>query len=124
MIQRVFFGVGAGLALFSAPAMAQTAPAAGQAVFKAQCAMCHAVVAGKNGLGPSLAGVLNRKPGAVPGFAYSGPMKAYKGKWDAKTLDKFLASPGTTIPGSRMAYAGQKDATRRAALVAYLATLK
>jgi cytochrome c len=104
------------------------APAAntdeGQALFKTQCSICHASVAGKTGLGPSLAGVTGRKAGTLAGFAYSPAMKARASKWDKATLDKFLTDPRTAIPGNRMIFAGQKDAAKRAALVAYLATLK
>ncbi len=112
---------------FSAAAQAQSVKgdaAAGQALFKMQCAMCHAVVAGKNGLGPNLARVFNRKPAAVTGFNYSPAMKAMPGKWDAAALEKYLSAPSVALPGTKMVYAGQKDAKKRGDLIAYLATLK
>ena len=44
--------------------------------------------------------------------------------WDPATLDKYLQSPRTVIPGTTMTYGGLKDDTKRADLIAYLATLK
>jgi cytochrome c len=40
------------------------------------------------------------------------------------TLDKYLQSPRAIAPGTIMTYAGLKDDTKRADLIAYLATLK
>jgi cytochrome c len=40
--------------------------------------------------------------------------------WNAKTLDRFLADPLRTVPGTSMGYAGVKDRKERAALIAYL----
>ena len=39
------------------------------AVFN-QCKICHSLEAGKNLVGPSLHGVIGRKAGSVPGYAY------------------------------------------------------
>lgn len=107
-------------------AQLQAAPPApnGQALFKTQCAACHATVAGKKSLGPSMAGIANRQAGTVPGFAYSPAMKNSKLKWDRKSLDRYLANPRTTVPGTKMMFAGQKDAAKRSALVQYLLSLK
>jgi cytochrome c len=53
-----------------APAMAQGDPVAGKSLF-ARCAACHSVKPGENRMGPSLHGVVGRKAGVEPGFAYS-----------------------------------------------------
>ena len=105
------------------PAAAQDA-AAGKAQFKTVCAVCHAEVAGKNGVGPSLFGIVGSMSGAVPGFNFSPAMKSAKIKWDAKALDEYLTNPMKKVPGNRMPYPGQPDAAKRAALIAYLTTLK
>lgn len=105
------------------PAAAQDV-AAGKAQFKTVCAVCHSEVAGKNGVGPSLAGIVGSTSGAVPGFNFSPAMKAAKIKWDAKALDEYLTNPAKKIPGNRMPYPGQPDAAKRAAIIAYLTTLK
>lgn len=70
-------------------------------------------------MGPNLHGLFGRKAGSVQGFAYSKAMKASGIVWDAKTLDRYLAAPTTTVPGTRMV-AKVGDPARRAALIAYL----
>lgn len=105
----------------------RAAPAAtsnGQALFKVQCAACHGITPGKKGIGPSLAGASGRKAGAVPGFAYSPAMKKSNLKWDKANLDRLLADPRKTVPGTKMVYVGQKDPAKRSALVQYVLTLK
>lgn len=98
--------------------------AAGQVVFKQVCAACHAAVPGKNLVGPSLYGIVGRVSGSVEGFHYSAANKAAGIKWDAAKLDPYLLSPKTVVPGTIMTYAGLKDDTKRADLIAYLETLK
>jgi cytochrome c len=41
-----------------------------------------------------------------------------------KTLDRFLADPPKTVPGTTMTYAGVPDPRERADLIAYLAQQK
>jgi len=105
------------------PAHAQDAEA-GAKLFKSQCAVCHSPVQGKNGIGPSLFGVVGRTSGEVEKFRYSAANKKAHMTWDAAALDKYLTSPRTVVPGTIMTYAGLKDDTKRADLIAYLATLK
>ena len=99
-------------------------PDAGARVFRSQCSTCHAAVAGRNSVGPSLAGVIGRKAGDVPGFHYSAANKAADFMWDEARLDPYLADPKAVIPGTSMTYAGLKNDEQRANLIAYLATLK
>jgi cytochrome c len=40
--------------------------------------------------------------------------------WNEATLDRFLADPLGTVPGTAMGYAGVKDSKERADLIAYL----
>ena len=89
----------------------------------AACAACHSVE-GADGLGPHLSGVIGRKAGSVPGFNYSPAMKRADMVWDAQTLDQFLANPQQAVPGNRMPFSGLPDATTRADVVAYLATVR
>ncbi len=108
-----------------AAAQAQTGDAAaGQAVFKTQCGICHAAIQGKNMVGPSLFGLIGRTSGSIEGFRYSAANKAASIVWSAETLNKYLAAPKEVVPGTTMTYAGLKDETKRADLIAYLATLK
>lgn len=98
-------------------------PAAGEKVFN-QCKACHTVQAGQNRVGPSLAGVVGRKAGAVEGFKYSDAMKNANVTWDAATLDKYLADPKGFIPGNKMIFPGLKTEADRANVIAYLAQQK
>jgi cytochrome c len=99
-------------------------PNAGKAVYSSVCSICHSVQPGKNMVGPSLLGIMGRKTGSVPGFHYSPANQNANLTWDQATLDKYLQSPRATIPGTLMTYSGIKDDTKRADLIAYLATLK
>lgn len=90
----------------------------------AVCSVCHSPEAGRNGVGPTLHGVVGRPAGAVANYTYSPAMKASGVTWDAATLDRFIASPHAVVPGTRMAYPGMRDAAKRAEIVDYLATLK
>lgn len=94
----------------------------GKSVFQA-CAACHATDHA-NRVGPGLEGIVGRMAGTVPGFRYSNAMKNAGIVWDDKWLNAYLESPQKAVPGNRMPYPGLKDATDRADLVAYLATLK
>ena len=120
----VLFVAAAALTAQTAAAQAPAAgdPVKGKAAFGA-CAMCHSAVAGKNGIGPSLFGVVGRQAGTAPGFTYSAAMKA-AGAWTPDRLDAFIASPQAVVPGTAMPFAGIKDAGKRADIVAYLGTLK
>lgn len=93
--------------------------AAGQKAFQA-CAACHSTAPGVNGVGPSLAGIVGRKAGSLPGFNYSRAMKASNITWDEASLDAYVANPQQKVPGNHMPYAGMSDAQQRAALIAFL----
>jgi cytochrome c len=47
-------------------------------------------------------------------------MKRSKIVWNEKTLDRFLADPLGTVPGTTMTYAGVPQAKERADLIAWL----
>lgn len=106
------------------PATAPVTAAGGRPSSFAICGTCHAVEAGKNGIGPSLFGVVGRAAAAVPGYNYSPAMKSSALVWSEENLDRFIADPRAVIPGTKMAYAGNKDAAKRREIIDYLATLK
>jgi cytochrome c len=119
------------LALFAAfaafasagPASAQTA-ATGAAYFTGHCQMCHTNSPGqRNGVGPNLFGVGNRKAGTASGFGYTDALKSSKLVWTQKNLDQFLTMPGAMVPGTMMVVS-IPDAGDRKGLVAYLMSLK
>jgi cytochrome c len=78
-----------------------------------------------NRLGPSLYGVVGRKAGTEPGYAYTESMKDSGVVWTPETLDKWIADPGAVIPGIGMSppYSGITDAAIRQRIVAFLKTL-
>ena len=85
-----------------------------------QCKICHSLEAGKNMVGPSLHGLIGRKAGSVPGYAYSPTMKNANVTWNDDTLSKYLSDPKAFIPGDKMAFVGIKDPTKLGDLLAYL----
>ena len=71
--------------------------------------------------GPTLAGVIGRKAGSLPGFAYSADMRAAAWEWTPGLLDTFLAAPRKAVRGTTMMFPGLKDPADRAAVVCYVA---
>lgn len=120
---RLTWAAGLVMALSPGVAAAQGDAARGKAVF-ARCMACHQTTAGRNGLGPTMAGVVGRKAAAVPGYAYSPAMKGSGLTWTPPVLDQYLAKPMAKVPGTRMIFAGLSDPVDRANVIAYLATLK
>lgn len=110
----------------AAPALAQTDMPPGQRVFRTQCGACHNVdTPARNGVGPSLRGVVGRVAGSVPGFRYSTGMKAKHDEnftWTVETLAAYAEAPRTVVPGGNMPYAGLRNAEQRQQLVEWLAT--
>ena len=105
------------LAILSTGAAAEDA---GETLFKKNCAICHTLEAGRNKIGPSLVGVVGRKAGSVPGFAYSAANKNSGDIWDAQTLDIYLTDPRRFMSGTKMVFAGLKNPEDRKALIEYL----
>ena len=115
------FAAAACASFAAAPAHAQDAAAGGMAF--QECADCHSPSA-SNGAGPGLLGVVGRRAGKQAGFAYSEAMTKSGITWDAAALDKFLAAPKKSMPGTSMDFPGVDDAKERADLIAYLQSLK
>ena len=113
------------LAALFLPAAAQAGDAAkGKTVFQ-RCAICHRVEKdGGNGLGPNLFGIVGRKAGTAPGFAYSAAMKGSGITWSADKIAAYVTHPSAVVPGNRMAFAGIGNPDQVSDVVAYLATLK
>ncbi|OYW46026.1 MAG: hypothetical protein B7Z33_09640 [Sphingomonadales bacterium 12-68-11] len=107
----------------SAAASAAAAPAVAANVEPAafaQCKACHSVEPGKNGIGPSLAGIWGEKAGQVAGFEFSQPMIDSGLTWNQAGLDRYLTDPRGVVPGTKMAFGGVKDAARRQAIIDYI----
>ena len=112
------FWLAMALSFSAAPALAQPD---GAQLFNLQCKFCH----DDESLGPNLTGVADRKMGSTS-FEYSAELKA-KGEagatWTDAEFDAFLKAPATHTPGSKMMMSVTDDANR-AAIIAYLKTLK
>jgi cytochrome c len=92
----------------------------GKAVF-AKCAACHTIEqGGANGIGPNLWASFGKPHGHVAGFAYSDALKGVPGNWDFDGMNKWLHSPKTYAPGTKMTFAGLSKNEDRANLIAYL----
>ena len=99
---------------------------AGESVAR-RCVSCHTLdEGGRNGVGPNLWDVVMHAVGAREGYQYSEGMLAYAadaGDWTYENLDAYLTDPQGAVPGTKMAFAGLKDAEDRADLIVYLRTL-
>ena len=101
------------------PAMAAD-PAAGEKAF-AVCKACHKVGEGaKNGVGPVLNGVVGRAAGSAEGYKYSDAMASSGITWDEANLAEYLKNPKTKVAGNKMMFAGVKDDTKLADIIAFL----
>ena len=88
-----------------------------------RCQQCHDLSAARtNEIGPELYGVVERPRATVAGFSYSAAMKGKGGEWSFDELFKFLKSPGSYIPGTKMSFAGIRSEKDRINLIAYLRT--
>lgn len=110
--------------LLMAPSLASAQDAdAGQRVFN-QCRACHTVdQGGRNGVGPNLYGVFDRRAGAVEGFRYSAPMRAKAEEgltWNEANLRAYIINPKAVVPAGSMAFAGLRNEQQLNDLIAYL----
>jgi cytochrome c len=118
MIRSV--AISAVLTIFTA-AQAEGSSDDGQMGFNNYCRTCHSIKSGDNRLGPSLAGMVGRKAGSVPGFPYSDSMRNSGVTWDEATLDKFITDPSAVVPNNKMApFSGVSDPAERAKIIAFL----
>jgi cytochrome c2 len=92
---------------------------AGKKIFR-KCRGCHKVEEGKNGIGPSLWGVIGRDVASIEGFAYSDAMLGKAGNWTGADLFTYLEDPKGVVPGTKMKFAGVKDPQDRANVITFL----
>ncbi len=117
------------MAVLALAAMPLSAAIAGdeslEITFNDHCRECHSFVKDDNRLGPTLYGVVGRKAGTQPGYAFTQSLKDSGVTWDAATLDKWIANPNAVIPGNGMSppYGGVADPAIRAKIIAYMKTL-
>ena len=101
-----------------------TADVAAGATVSTKCKACHNLDnGGPNQTGPNLWGVIGRKPGSHPGFAYSSGMTDFGAKtpvWDYAHIYEFLKGPQAYINGTKMSFVGLKQREDRINLIAWL----
>ncbi|MEH2522283.1 cytochrome c [Bradyrhizobium sp. AZCC 2176] len=94
----------------------------GQQAFNNACRTCHMVRQGDNRLGPNLHGIIGRKAGSLPDYAFSSAMKEAGFVWDEEKLDRFIANPDEVVPGNGMKpYGGLPSSDERKKIIAFLA---
>jgi len=84
------------------------------------CRACHALEAGRNGVGPYLHGVVDRDIASVDGFNYSGALAQVGEVWSPENLNTFIESPANSAEGTSMNFRGIGDVQDRANLIAYI----
>ena len=99
---------------------ASTSSADGAKIFK-KCAACHSIArGGSNKIGPALWGVLGRQAGSISDYKYSKAIAAYEKTWTFEEMNGFLIKPKGWIKGTKMSFAGLKNAKDRAAVILYM----
>jgi cytochrome c len=113
LVAAALLVVGAG------PALSQDV-AAGERDFVV-CRACHQIGPNaKNAVGPVLNGVVGRKAGTYPGYQYSDANRDSGIVWTPEELDKYLTSPQTVVPHTKMIFPGLQDAQKRKDVIAFL----
>jgi cytochrome c len=86
-----------------------------------RCTRCHDL--DTHGIGPAHRGVFGRLAGRAPGYDYSTGLKRASFRWNARTLDLWLADPDAFVTWQQMEFS-VPEARDRADLIAYLRTLR
>lgn len=86
------------------------------------CEGCHKSSKGAPDFGgPNLYGIFGQKMGQHSSrFGYTAALIDTGGRWDAPTLNAWIANPRKLVPGTSMQFAGVADPLDRADIIAYL----
>jgi cytochrome c len=94
--------------------------AAGEKTFNV-CRACHQIGAtARNSVGPVLNGVVGRKAGSYPDYAYSDANKKSGLTWDEATLKEYLKGPAAKVPGTKMLFPGLRKEQDIENVIAFL----
>lgn len=98
--------------------------AAGEQSFK-KCGPCHSVGEdARNKVGPTLNGLEGRKSGTMPDYSYSDANKKAEIVWSDASFADYIQNPMQKVPGTKMAFAGIRNAKEITDLWAYLKQFK
>jgi cytochrome c len=108
----------------AAPAELRAGDEDGARVFRA-CSACHTTRASDPPrAGPTLAGIMGRRIGTAPGYAFSPALAARDLVWTPETIARlFEVGPATYLPGTTMPEQRITDPDDRRALVEWLARI-
>ena len=85
---------------------------AGQQV-ATRCQQCHNLdKGGPNNIGPNLWGIVGRARATHPGFDYSSAMMSSHEPWTYENLFRYLKSPASMVPGTKMSFRGPAQRNR------------
>jgi len=105
----------------AAPPTTVAGNAANGAKLYQTCMGCHSL--DENDVGPRHRGVVGRRAGSVPGYAYSPALRSSGIVWTPDNLDRWLTNPQALVPGAKM-YFSVANPHSRADIIAYLARQK
>ncbi|WP_039011444.1 c-type cytochrome [Pseudomonas brassicacearum] len=93
----------------------------GAQLFAFECSACHSLTKDVKGMmGPSLAGVIGRKSGALTDFNYSQAMLLKDVTWQIESIAQLIEQPQAFVPGTFMPYAGMAVAQDRQAVACFI----
>lgn len=86
-----------------------------------RCKSCHTTGQGEaNKVGPNLWNIFGSQIATRDGFKYSKAVQDADFTWDTNKLSEWLANPKGFLPGTRMPFAGLKNAADRINLISFL----
>lgn len=98
----------------------------GRQVYERECSQCHQLTAGRNSKAPQLARIYGASAATLADYQgrYSVALKQSSWRWDATTLDRYLADPAQALPEGKMLSDPLPDPAERQAVIAYLSTIR
>lgn len=114
-----YWALGLSALLFCSSLLQAADVASGAKLYETQgCSGCHG--AKEALMGPPHCGVYGRAAGTAAGYDYSDAMRDSGLVWNDQTLDEFLTSPLTYVPGTKMGFGGLYNEDERKSIIAFL----
>jgi len=108
------------LPAFADPAFDRVKVSAGEELFEAACARCHAADPSDPSYGPPLENVIGRAAGSYPDYDYSSTLMASGIVWTPAALRAWMEDNDGFMPGTKMRHVGIEDRTVQDFILAYL----